>query len=148
MFDTLQDRLEGVFNKLRGKGKLTEADVDAVAREIRLALLEADWLLGRIVLLEPRRLATRAAARRMADLLGESVGMTVGFTTRDERRVSPATRIEVVTEGVLTRRLQQDPSLEGTALLVFDEVHERNLQTDLGLALTLDVRSSFFATSC
>ena len=78
----------------------------------------------------------------MADLLGEDVGMTVGFTTRDERRVSPATRIEVVTEGVLTRRLQNDPSIEGTALIVFDEVHERNLQTDLGLALTLDVRGS------
>ena len=109
---------------------------------VPLALLEADWLLGRILVLEPRRLATRAAARRMADLLGEDVGMTVGFTTRDERRVSPATRIEVVTEGVLTRRLQHDPSLDGTALIVFDEVHERNLQTDLGLALTLDVRGS------
>lgn len=109
---------------------------------VPLALLEADWLLGRVLVLEPRRLATRAAARRMADLLGEEVGMTVGFTTRDERRVSPATRIEVVTEGVLTRRLQHDPSLEGTALIIFDEVHERNLQTDLGLALTLDVRGS------
>ena len=76
----------------------------------------------------------------MASLLGEDVGMTVGFTTRDERRVSAATRVEVVTEGVLTRRLQQDASLPGVALVIFDEVHERNLQTDLGLALTLDAR--------
>ena len=96
---------------------------------------------GRIVVLEPRRLATRAAARRMAALLGEEVGATVGYTTRDDRKVSAATRVEVVTEGVLTRRLQRDPQLPGVGLVVFDEVHERNLQTDLGLALALDVRS-------
>ncbi len=94
---------------------------------------------GRIVMLEPRRLATRAAARRMADLLGEQVGDTVGYQTRDERRIGPATRIEVVTEGILTRRLQNDPELPGVGLVIFDEVHERNLPTDLGLALALDV---------
>ncbi len=106
-----------------------------------LALRHAPWAAdGRIVVLEPRRLATRAAARRMADLLGEEVGRTVGYVTRDDRRVSAATRIEVVTEGVLTRRLQRDPSLAGTSLVIFDEVHERNLQTDLGLALALDAR--------
>ena len=110
---------------------------------VPLRLLDEPWLAGRrIVVLEPRRLATRAAARRMASLLGEDVGATVGFTTRDERRVSPATRVEVVTEGVLTRRLQHDPELPGTGLVVFDEHHERNLQGDLGLALALDVRSS------
>ena len=97
---------------------------------VPLRLLEEPWLAGgRIVVLEPRRLATRAAARRMASLLGEAVGGTVGYTTRDERRVGRSTRIEVVTEGVLTRRLQGDPSLPGVGLVVFDE------QLTLGLAL-------------
>lgn len=97
---------------------------------------------GRILVLEPRRIATRAAARRMAWLVGEEVGESVGYVTRDDRRVGPRTRIEVVTEGVLTRRLQRDPTLAGTSVVIFDEFHERNLQTDLGLALTLDVRSA------
>ncbi len=103
------------------------------------ALLDEPWLgNGRIVVLEPRRLATRAAARRMADLLGEAVGDTVGYQTRDERHIGPGTRVEVVTEGILTRRLQSDPELPGVGLVIFDEVHERNLPTDLGLALALD----------
>jgi ATP-dependent helicase HrpB len=106
---------------------------------VPLRLLDEPWLAaGRIVMLEPRRLATRAAARRMASLLGEEVGGTVGYRTRDERRTGPATRIEVVTEGILTRRLQQDPSLPGVGLVIFDEFHERNLHADLALALTLD----------
>jgi ATP-dependent helicase HrpB len=110
---------------------------------VPLVLLDEPWLEGRrIVVLEPRRLATRAAARRMAQLMGEEVGGTVGYQTRDERRIGPATRVEVVTEGVLTRRLQRDPELPGVGLVVFDEVHERNLPTDLGLALTLDVAST------
>ncbi|NNE11478.1 MAG: ATP-dependent helicase HrpB [Ilumatobacter sp.] len=110
---------------------------------VPLALLDEPWLDdGKIVMLEPRRLATRAAARRMADLLGESVGDTVGYQTRDERHIGPTTRIEVVTEGILTRRLQRDPELAGTSLVVFDEVHERNLPTDLGLALALDVAAT------
>jgi ATP-dependent helicase HrpB len=110
---------------------------------VPLRLLGEPWLGGqRIVVLEPRRLATRAAARRMASLLGEPVGVTVGYTTRDDRRVGRSTRIEVVTEGVLTRRLQHDPSLPGTGAVLFDEVHERNLQTDLGLALALDARAA------
>jgi len=95
---------------------------------------------GRILVLEPRRLATRAAAARMAYLLGEAVGETVGYTIRDDRMVSGRTRIEVVTEGVLTRRLQHDRALPGVGLVVFDEVHERNLHTDLALALILDAR--------
>jgi ATP-dependent helicase HrpB len=107
---------------------------------VPLALVDEPWLAGRrIVMLEPRRLATRAAARRMADLLGERVGDTVGYQTRDERHIGAATRVEVVTEGILTRRLQADPELPGVGLVIFDEVHERNLPTDLGLALTLDV---------
>jgi ATP-dependent helicase HrpB len=110
---------------------------------VPLRLLDEPWLAaGRIVMLEPRRLAARAAARRMADLLGEEVGATVGYRTRDERRVGRATRIEVVTEGILTRRLQTDPSLPGAGLVVFDEIHERNLQTDLALALLLDARAA------
>jgi ATP-dependent helicase HrpB len=108
-----------------------------------LVLRHEPWLADRrIVMLEPRRLATRAAARRMASLLGEQVGDTVGYQTRDERHISSRTRIEVVTEGVLTRRLQHDPSLDGYGLVIFDEVHERNLPTDLGLALTLDTRAT------
>jgi ATP-dependent helicase HrpB len=95
---------------------------------------------GRMLLLEPRRVAARAAAARMAALLDERVGETVGLSTRDERRVSKATRIEVVTDGILTRRLQRDPTLDGVALVIFDEFHERHLQADLGLALTLDIR--------
>lgn len=109
---------------------------------VPLRLLDQPWLDGHIVVLEPRRLATRAAAARMADLRGEAVGATVGYRTRDDRRVGPDTRVEVVTEGILTRRLQHDPSLPGVAVVVFDEVHERNLQTDLAMALALDARRS------
>ncbi len=110
---------------------------------VPLELLDEPWLAGRkIVVLEPRRLATRAAARRMADLLNQQVGETVGYQTRDERHIGPATRIEVVTEGILTRRLQNDPELPGVGLVIFDEVHERNLPTDIGLALALDVAAT------
>jgi ATP-dependent helicase HrpB len=109
---------------------------------VPLRLLDEPWLADdRIVMLEPRRLAARAAAHRMASLLDDEVGATVGYRTRDERRIGRDTRIEVVTEGILTRRLQRDPSLPGVGLVIFDEVHERNLQTDLALALTLDARS-------
>lgn len=107
---------------------------------VPLRLLDEPWLEGRIVMLEPRRLATRATARRMARSLGEDVGRTVGYRTRDERRTGPDGRIEVVTEGILTRRLQHDPALPGTSLVIFDEVHERNLASDLALAFALDVR--------
>jgi ATP-dependent helicase HrpB len=108
---------------------------------VPLALLQEVWLSGkRIVMLEPRRLAARAAAKRMADTLGEAVGETVGYTVRLERKVSARTRIEVVTEGILTRRLQNDPELKDTGVLIFDEFHERSLDGDLGLALALDVQ--------
>ena len=108
-----------------------------------IRLLESSLLAGggRIVMLEPRRLAARAAGRRMAQLLGSEVGGLVGYQTRDERRIGPTTRIEVITEGVLTRRLQNDPTLPGVSVVLFDEVHERNLPTDLGLAFTLDAAS-------
>ena len=122
-----------------GAGKTTQ---------VPLALLDAPWLAGRrIVMLEPRRVAARAAAGFMARQLGEAVGETVGYRIRFENRVSARTRIEVVTEGILTRMLQDDPELGGSGLdgvgaLLFDEFHERHLAGDLGLALALDVQSA------
>ena len=111
-----------------------------------LALLaEAAGGAGKILMLEPRRLAARAVAARMASLLGEAVGATVGYRMRLDTRVSKATRIEVITEGVLTRLLQEDPALEGVEWLMFDEFHERSLQADLGLALALDAREQLEA---
>jgi ATP-dependent helicase HrpB len=109
---------------------------------VPLALLHEPWLAGRrIVMLEPRRLAARAAAARMAETLRESPGETVGFRIRHETRVGPRTRIEVVTEGVLTRLLQSDPALEPYGLVIFDEFHERSVHADVGLALTLQSRA-------
>lgn len=117
-----------------GSGKTTLAP---------LHLLQQDWLRAqRIILLEPRRVAARAAAARMASLLGERVGETVGYQIRFERRISARTRIEVLTEGLLARRLQADPELPGVGLVIFDEFHERSLDADLALALTLDVRAN------
>ncbi len=111
---------------------------------VPLALLDEDWLAGRsILMLQPRRLAARACAEYMAGKLGEKVGETVGYRVRLDSRVGKATRIEVVTEGILTRRLQSDPSLEGVGLLIFDEFHERSLDADLGLALALQGRELF-----
>ncbi|HEX5047205.1 MAG TPA: ATP-dependent helicase HrpB [Gammaproteobacteria bacterium] len=108
---------------------------------VPLALLDEPWARGRrIVMLEPRRLAARAVATRMALTLGENAGQTVGYRMRLETRVSGATRIEVLTEGVFTRMLQDDASLDGVAAVLFDEFHERNLHADLGLALALDAQ--------
>src|SRR5512138_3546241 len=102
---------------------------------VPLALLEEPWLAGRgIVMLEPRRIAARAAAHRMAYVLGQEPGGTVGYRIRHDTRVGPTTRLEVVTEGVLTRMLLADPGLERFGLVIFDEFHERSLHADLGLA--------------
>ncbi len=110
---------------------------------VPLALLEEPWAAtGKIVLLSPRRLAARAAAARMAHMLGERVGETVGFRVRLESRVGAKTRIEVVTEGVFTRQIIADPSLSGIACVIFDEFHERSLEGDLGLALALDAQGA------
>ncbi|WP_028319445.1 ATP-dependent helicase HrpB [Desulfobulbus elongatus] len=107
---------------------------------VPLALLAEPWLAGKkILLLEPRRLAARAAAARMATLLEKPVGRTVGYQIRFERLIGPATRIEVLTEGILTRRLQSDASLDDTGLIIFDEFHERSMHADLALALCLDL---------
>lgn len=109
---------------------------------VPLALLDEHWLEGQsIILLEPRRLAARAAAARMAETLGESVGQTVGFRVRGESRIGPKTRIEVVTEGVFSRRILEDPSLEGVGCVIFDEFHERSLDADLGLAFARDAQT-------
>jgi ATP-dependent helicase HrpB len=106
---------------------------------VPLALANSSWLNGqKILMLEPRRLAARAVANRMATLLGEPVGRTVGFRTRLETRVSRETRIEVVTEGILTRMLQEDSALVGLGCVIFDEFHERSLNADLGLALCIE----------
>ena len=107
---------------------------------VPLALLPQ--ITGRILMLEPRRLAARAAAERMATTLGEAVGQTVGYRIRGEARVSSRTRIEVVTEGILTRMIQSDPELTGVGLVIFDEFHERSLNADLGLALCLEIRGA------
>ncbi|WNM57745.1 ATP-dependent helicase HrpB [Candidatus Nitrospira allomarina] len=117
-----------------GAGKTTQ---------IPLALLKEPWLTKNIIMLEPRRLAARAAARRMSDLLGETVGTTVGYRTRLDTKISPNTKLEVVTEGILTRMLQHDPSLQNYGLVIFDEFHERSLQADLGLALCLESQKVF-----
>lgn len=133
--DALRSGTDVVVHAPPGAGKTTR---------IPPALLEEPWMVGkRLVLLEPRRLAARAAARFMARAMGEAVGQTVGWRMRDDTRVSSRTRLEVVTEGVLVRMLQDDPALEGVGCLVFDEFHERSLQADLGLALALDAREAF-----
>ena len=111
---------------------------------VPLALLDASWLSGKnLLILEPRRLAARAAAHRMAWTLGEPVGETVGYRMRLDTKVGPNTKIEVVTEGVLTRLLQQDPEVGGYGAILFDEFHERSLQADTGLALCLETQRLF-----
>ncbi|HZH28667.1 MAG TPA: ATP-dependent helicase HrpB [Azospirillaceae bacterium] len=130
----LDARTEAVLEAPPGAGKTTR---------VPLALLDAPWMAGRsVIVLEPRRLAARAAAKRMAELLGEPVGATAGYRVRLDSRVGPGTRIEVVTEGLFLRRLQDDPALEGVGAVLFDEFHERNLDADLALALTLEARAA------
>lgn len=131
----LVQRDEAVLEAPPGAGKTTR---------VPLALLQQPWLAGQtIIMLEPRRLAARAAAERLASELGEAVGETVGYRIRLDSKVGPRTRIEVVTEGILARRLQDDPALEGVGLVIFDEFHERNLDADLALALCLNGRAMF-----
>ncbi len=133
--EALATRHEAVLEAPPGAGKTTR---------VPLALLNEPWLAGQtILMLEPRRLAARAAAERLASELGEKVGETVGYRIRLDSKVGPKTRIEVVTEGILTRRLQDDPALEGVGLLIFDEFHERSLDADLALALSLNGRELF-----
>ncbi len=141
--------IEAVLPELRaalaaqGAAVLTAPPGTGKSTGVPLVLLTEPWARGRrILMLEPRRLAARAVAQRMAQTLGEPVGATVGYRMRRDTRVSRDTRLEVITEGVLTRVLQSDPALEGVAAVLFDEFHERSLQADLGLALTLDARAT------
>ncbi len=132
----LRDALEGarraILQAPPGAGKTTR---------VPPALLDEPWLAGRrIIMLEPRRLATRAAARRMAAQRGEAVGETVGYRMRMDSKIGARTRIEVVTDGILIRILQDNPSLDGIAAVIFDEFHERGLDADLGLALCLEAQ--------
>ena len=131
--DAIRARGMAVLQAPPGAGKTTLVPLD---------LLASGLVAGRIVMLEPRRLAARAAAERMAETLGETVGATVGYRIRGESKVSAATKIEVVTEGILTRMIQSDPELAGVGCLIFDEFHERSLNADLGLALSLDLRGA------
>jgi ATP-dependent helicase HrpB len=126
----LRDHGRAVLQAPPGAGKTTR---------VPLALLRAGSVQGRILMLEPRRLAARAAAERMAETLGEQPGQTIGFRVRGDSKVSAQTRVEVVTEGILTRMLQDDPELPGIGAVIFDEFHERSLNADLGLALTWEV---------
>lgn len=132
LLESLEKSNRAILEAPPGAGKTTL---------VPLALLGASWRQdNRIIMLEPRRLAARAAAQRMAQLLNEPVGKTVGYRVRLEKAISEQTRIEVVTKGILTRMLQEDPTLEGISAILFDEFHERSLQADLGLALTLDAQ--------
>lgn len=126
----LESQGKAVLQAPPGAGKTTR---------VPLAILDAGLTDGRIVMLEPRRLAARAAAERMAETLGEPVGQTVGYRIRGQSKVSGDTRIEVVTEGILTRMLQSQPDLPGIGAVIFDEFHERSLNADFGLALCLEV---------
>ncbi|MFN3713090.1 MAG: ATP-dependent helicase HrpB [Alcanivoracaceae bacterium] len=129
----LADAASVVLQAPPGAGKTTR---------VPMALLDQPWLQGRVLMLEPRRIAARAAAAFMAQQLGEPVGQTVGYRTRMDSRVSSRTRVEVVTEGILTRLVQRDPSLAEYGLVIFDEFHERSLQADLGLALIREVQQA------
>ncbi len=132
--DTLARAPAAVIEAPPGAGKTTL---------VPLALLDEPWAKGKkILILEPRRIAARAAAARMADIRNERVGETVGYRIRLDTKVGPATRIEVLTEGLLTRRLQGDPALDGVGLVIFDEFHERSLAADLGLALALECQAA------
>lgn len=132
--ETLRSRHHAVVQAEPGAGKTTR---------IPLALLEEPWLAGqRIIMLEPRRLAARSAAWFMSTELGSEVGERIGYRVRLDSRVSARTRIEIVTEGVLTRMLQEDPALTGVGLVIFDEFHERSLQADLALALCLETQQA------
>ncbi|WBL32768.1 ATP-dependent helicase HrpB [Sinirhodobacter sp. HNIBRBA609] len=138
----IDEALPALKDALAKAGRAVLMAPPGAGKTTRVPLALLDQVSGRIVMLEPRRLAARAAAERMAETLGEPVGQTVGYRIRGEARTSRATRIEVVTEGILTRMLQSDPELTGIGCVIFDEFHERSLNADLGLALTWEARGA------
>lgn len=138
----IDDALPALTAAMAARGLAVLQAPPGAGKTTRVPLALMGQVRGRIVLLEPRRLAARAAAERMAETLGETVGQTVGYRIRGEAKVSGATRIEVVTEGILTRMIQSDAELPGIGCLIFDEFHERSLNADLGLALALEIRSA------
>ncbi|WP_281825994.1 ATP-dependent helicase HrpB [Jannaschia rubra] len=138
----IDDALPDLLAALGAGGVAVLQAPPGAGKTTRVPLAMLPHVAGRIVMLEPRRLATRAAAARMAQTLGEPVGRTVGYRMRGASDVSPATRIEVVTEGILTRMIQSDPDLPGIGALIFDEFHERSLNADLGLALAWEARQA------
>ncbi|MGR3362877.1 MAG: ATP-dependent helicase HrpB, partial [Maritimibacter harenae] len=138
----IDDAIPDLLDAISAAGRAVLMAPPGAGKTTRVPLAMLDRVPGRIVMLEPRRLAARAAAERMAETLGEPVGQTVGYRIRGEAKVSKGTRIEVVTEGILTRMLQSDPALEGIGALIFDEFHERSLNADLGLALAWEARGA------
>jgi len=133
LLSAMRDQHQAVLQAPPGAGKTTR---------VPIALLEAGLFTGKILMLEPRRLAARAAAARLAQHFGDDLGQTVGYRMRGDSKSSNATRIEVVTEGILTRMIQSDPELAGIDCVIFDEFHERSLNADLGLALCLEIRTA------
>jgi len=139
LLQALKSDNQAVLQAPPGAGKTTR---------VPLFLLEETLFKRKILMLEPRRLATRAAAERMAELLGEPVGKTIGYRMRGDNKVSANTRVEVVTEGILTRMIQSNPELPEISCIIFDEFHERSLQADLGLALSLEIRAALRDDLC
>lgn len=133
LLQTLQDQPRLVVQAPPGAGKTTR---------VPLALLQQPWLRGKILLIQPRRLAVYGAARRMASTLREMPGGQVGYRTRYDQKTGPNTRIEIITEGIFLRQIQSDPTLEGIALVIFDEFHERSVNLDLGLAFALEAQGA------
>lgn len=138
----IEDVLPELRAALRGAGRAVLMAPPGAGKTTRVPLALLEDIPGRILMLEPRRLAARASAERMAETLGEAVGSRVGYRIRGEAKSSKATRIEVVTEGILTRMIQHDPALSGVGLVIFDEFHERSLNADLGLALAWEARQA------
>ena len=139
LISALKHHKRAVLSAPPGAGKTTA---------VPLEIFRAGLVTGKIVMLEPRRLAARAAAERMAEMLDEPVGDAVGYRIKGKQKTSQQTKIEVVTEGILTRIIQSDPELSGIGCVIFDEFHERSLHADLGLALCLEITEAFRDDLC
>ena len=140
----INEALPALLSALRADGRAVLQAPPGAGKTtvVPLAMLQAGLTNGKILMLEPRRLAARAAAERMSETLGEAAGQTVGYRVRGESKVSKSTKIEVVTEGILTRMIQSNPELSGIGAVIFDEFHERSLNADLGLALCLEIKEA------